>query len=229
MFPAGEIRLFSPEAVEKGGAILYNPFDNIWEDKGMKIITLSREYGAGGHSIGQRVAAELGIEFYDKDIIRDSAEALGIDPAQLAAEEEEISRTEAFFRTITPISYDRKDALYDAESSVILKLAAKGPCLILGRCADAVLRAAGIPSLDVFLFADESHRARRVGELIHSSNPSEIQRAMHKTDQSRHSYYAHYTGKPWGDHRNFHLSLDSGILGYDACVRIICEAARSAE
>ncbi len=193
----------------------------------MRIITLCREYGAGGHSIGQRVAGELGIEFYDKDIIRSSAEALGIDPAQLEAEEEEISRSEAFLRTITPMSYERKDAFYDAESNAILKLAAQGPCLILGRCADAVLRAAGVPSLDVFLFADEEHRAKRIGELIRSDSASEIQRVMRKTDQARRSYYTHYTGKAWGDHRNFHLSLDSGTLGYDACVRIICEAARS--
>ena len=193
----------------------------------MKIITLCREYGAGGHSIGQRVASELGIEFYDKDIIRRSAEALGIDPAQLEAEEEEISRSEAFLRTITPMSYERKDAFYDAESDAILKLAAQGPCLILGRCADAVLRAAGVPSLNVFLFADEEHRAKRVGELIHSDSAAEIQRVMKKTDQARRSYYTHYTGKTWGDHRNFHLSLDSGIMGYDACVRIICEAAKS--
>ena len=193
----------------------------------MKIITLSREYGAGGHSVGRRVAAELGIEFYDKDIISGSAEALGIDPAQLAAEEEAISKAEVFLRTITPISYDRKDDFYDAESEVILKLAAKGPCVILGRCADAVLRGAGIPSLDVFLFADEAHRSARVGKLIGSDSPAEIQRAMQKTDKARRNYYTHYTGKAWGDHRNYHLCLDSGALGYDTCVHIICEAARS--
>ncbi len=195
----------------------------------MKIITLCREYGAGGHSIGQRVAAELGIEFYDKDIIRHSAEALGMDPAQLASEEESISRTEAFLRSITPMSYEHKDSLFEAESEAILKLAALGPCLILGRCADAVLRGAGIPCLNVFLFADEKHREKRVGELIHSTSSAEIQRVMKKTDQARRNYYTHYTGKAWGDHRNFHLSLDSGTLGYDACVRIICEAAKSEE
>ena len=192
----------------------------------MRIITLCREYGAGGHSVGQRVAAELGIEFYDKDIIRGSAEELGIDPALLEAEEEAITKKDAILRSITPISYDQKDAMYGAESSVILKLAAKGPCLILGRCADAVLRAAGIPSLDVFLFADEEHRAARVGELIGNKDEAVIRRTMKKTDQARHAYYHHYTGKTWGDLRNFHLSLDSGMLGYDTCVRLIVEAAK---
>ena len=195
----------------------------------MRIITLCREYGAGGHSVGQKVAAELGIEFYDKDIIRDSAEEMGIDPALLEAEEEAITRKEAILRSITPISYDQKDAMYGAESDVILKLAAKGPCLILGRCADAVLRAAGVPSLDVFLFADEAHRAARVGELIGTRDEAVIHRTMKKTDQARHAYYRHYTGKPWGDLRNFHLALDSGMLGYDTCVKLIVEAARGAE
>ncbi len=195
----------------------------------MRIITLSREYGAGGHSVGQRVAAELGIEFYDRDIIRNSAEALGIDPALLEAEEEAISRREAFIRSINPISYDQKDAIYNAESDVILKLAARGPCLILGRCADTVLRDAGVPSLDVFLFADEAHRAKRVEELIGTSDPGAVRRAMRRTDQARHAYYIHYTGKTWGDHRNYHLSLDSGVLGYDTCVKLIVEAAREME
>ena len=196
----------------------------------MRIITLSREYGAGGHSVGRRVAAELGIEFYDRDIIRNSAEEMGIDPALLEAEEEAISRRDTFLRNINPISsYDRKDAIYEAESTVILRLAAKGPCLILGRCADAVLRAAGVPSLDVFLFADEQHRMKRVGELIGSQDPGVIRRTIRRTDQARHAYYNHYTGKNWGDYRNYHLSLDSGVLGYDTCVRLICEAARGAE
>ena len=195
----------------------------------MRIITLCREYGAGGHSVGQKVAAELGIEFYDKDIIRDSAEEMGIDPALLEAEEEAITRKEAILRSISPISYDQKDAMYGAESGVILKLAAKGPCLILGRCADAVLRAAGVPSLDVFLFADEAHRAARVGELIGTRDEAVIHRTMKTTDQARHAYYRHYTGKPWGDLRNFHLALDSGMLGYDTCVKLIVEAARCAE
>ena len=195
----------------------------------MRIITLCREYGAGGHSVGQRVAAELGIEFYDKDIIRGSAEELGIDPALLEAEEEAITRKEAILRSISPISYDQKDAMYGAESGVNLKLAAKGPCLILGRCADAVLRAAGFPSLDVFLFADEESRAARVGELIGNKDEAVIRRTMKKTDQARHAYYHHYTGKTWGDLRNFHLSLDSGVLGYDTCVRLICQAARDTE
>ena len=195
----------------------------------MKIITLCREYGAGGHSIGRKVAAELGIEIYDRDIIEQSAAALGIDPGQLEAEEEGISRRETFLRAITPISYERKDAMYDAECAVIRDLAKKGPCVFLGRCADAVLQEAGIDCFRVFLYGDEQHRSKRVGELIGSTNPSEIQKALKKTDQARRSYYTHYTGRTWGDHTNFHLCLDTGVLGYDNCVRLICEAVKGME
>ena len=195
----------------------------------MKIITLCREYGAGGHSIGRRVAEELGIEIYDKDIIGHSAAALGIDPGQVEAEEEGISRSEAFLRAITPISYERKDALYDTECAVIRDLAAKGPCVFLGRCADAVLQEAGIDCLRVYLYGDDDHRAKRVGELIGSKDPAEIQKAMKKTDQARRSYYTHYTGKTWGDHRNFHLCLDTGALGYETCVKLICDAVKGME
>ena len=193
----------------------------------MKIITLCREYGAGGHSIGRKVAAELGIELYDKDIIAETARTLGIDPSQLEEEEEVISRAESFIRSITPISYDRKDAIYDIQRSVILEIVKKGPCVILGRCADALLEEAGIESLDVFLYADEAHRAQRVGELHHTQNASEVARIMKKEDHDRRNYYTHYTGRFWGDRRNFDLMLDTGSLGYDTCVKLICEAARA--
>ena len=193
----------------------------------MKIITLCREYGAGGHSIGRKVAEELGIELYDKDIIAETARSLGIDPSQLEEEEEVISRAESFIRSITPISYDRKDAIYDIQRSVILEIVKKGPCVILGRCADALLEEAGIESLDVFLYADDAHRALRVGELHHTTSASEIARIMKKEDHDRRNYYTHYTGKFWGDRRNFNLLLDTGALGYDTCVKLICEAARA--
>ena len=73
------------------------------------------------------------------------------------------------------------------------------------------------------------HRAARVSELIGSTNPTEIQRKMQKTDYARHTYYEQFTGKHWGDARNYTLSLDTGLLGYDTCVQLICEAARKAD
>lgn len=194
----------------------------------MNIITISREFGAGGHSIGKRVAEELGIEFYDRDIIRNTVKESGLDAGVVEHEEEEISRTDAIWRLITPAAYtDRRDTIHSIERKVILMLALKGPCVILGRCADTILEECGVESMNVFIYADDIHRAARVSELIGSTNPSEIQKAMKRTDSARRNYYQSFTGKHWGDSRNFNLSIDSGLLGYDTSVRLICEAYRA--
>ena len=192
------------------------------------IITISRDYGAGGHSITRAVAARLGIEIYDRDIIRSAAKDSGLDTSVVEHEEEEISRADAFLRLITPAAYvDRREAIHEIESRTILMLAAKGPCIILGRCADAILDEANIDCLNVFIYADALHRAARVGEILGSSNPTEIQKAMKRTDAARRNYYQQFAGRRWGDYRNYNLMLDSGMLGYEACVDMICRAAEA--
>ncbi|MBQ8108579.1 MAG: cytidylate kinase-like family protein [Clostridia bacterium] len=192
------------------------------------IITISREYGAGGTSIGRRVASELGIEIYDRDIIRDTVLKTGLDAGVIEHEEEEISRGDAFLRMITPAAYfDRREAIREIEHDVILGFARKGPCVLLGRCADIILEEADVDCFKVFLYADVLHRAKRVGEIIGSTNPSEIQKAMKRTDQARRSYYQQFTGRHWSDCANYNLMLDTGILGYDTSAKLICEAVRN--
>lgn len=194
------------------------------------IITISRDYGAGGHTIGKGVARELGIEFYDRDIIKAAVDESGLDSAEVERAEEEITRTGIFLRMISPASYvDQQHYIRNIEQRIILEMALKGPCVILGRCADDIMDKANIPSLNVFLYASDIHRAARISELINSKNPTEIQRKMQKTDTARRAYYEEFTGKKWGDYRNYTLSLDSGTLGFDTCVQIICAAARSAD
>lgn len=190
----------------------------------MKIITLSREYGAGGHSIGREVAAKLGIEFYDKDIIAGVARSTGVDEALIADKGEEISVAESIIRAITPISYDQKGVIFEAEKNVIIDIAKKESCVILGRCADIILKEAGIDCLNVFLYANDEARIKRVGELIGSTSRAEILKAMKKTDHNRQSFYTYYTYNKWGDYKNYSLMLDTGMLGYDNCVDIICKA-----
>ena len=193
------------------------------------IITISREYGAGGHSIGKSVARELGIEFYDRDIIKAAAKESGEELPEVERVEEEITRAGRILCMISPAAYiDQVDNIRVIEQRIILELALKGPCVILGRCADDLMEKGNIPSLNVFLYASDIHRAARVSELIGSTDPNVIQRRMQRTDAARRAYYEQFTGKRWGDSRNYTLSLDTGVLGYDACVRLICEAARSA-
>ena len=192
------------------------------------IITISREYGAGGTSIGRRVAQELGVEIYDRDIIRNTVLQTGLDAGVIEHEEEEISRADAFLRMITPAAYvDRREAIYEVERDVILTLASKGPCVFIGRCADAILNEANVDCLNVFVYADDVHRAVRVSQLLDTKNPTEIQKAMKRTDAARRSYYQQFAGRKWGDFHNYNLMLDSGLLGYETCVKLICDAARA--
>ena len=192
-----------------------------------KVITISREYGAGGHSIGRQVAEQLGVPFYDKTIVNETAKASGLDPELIRAEEEDVSKAAAFLRGICSSSvyyYDTQETIHEVQKAVIRKIAKEGPCVILGRCADAILRDAEIETLNVFIHADEIHRAMRVGEMIESSNATEIQRILTKKDASRRNYYNRYTGNKWGLISNYHLALDSGMLGEDLCVKMILQA-----
>lgn len=193
-----------------------------------KVITISREYGAGGHSIGRRVAEELGIPFFDKDIIRETAKASGYDLEMIEGEDEEIETTNAILKAICSSVHfkDPQELIYEVQKAVMQKFALDGPCVILGRCADIAMKEAGIDALNVFIHADQIHRASRASELTGETNPNELRKLIIKKDKSRHHFYTHFAAKHWGDSRNYTLSLDSGLLGYDTCVKLIVEAAK---
>ena len=197
-----------------------------------KIITISREYGAGGHSIGQKVAEALGIPFYDKDIMKTTIEGTGFAQDVIEQEQEDRSAAINIWKSISALSSayfnDSQDAIFEVQKAVILKYAKEGPCVILGRCADVILREAEIDTLNVFVYADELHRAVRIGELLETRDATRIKKTIAKRDSGRHSYYNHYTGQKWGDSHNYNLMLDSGKLGYDLCVKLIVEAAKNA-
>lgn len=195
-----------------------------------KVITISREYGAGGHSIGKRVAQELGIEIYDKDIVRETAKASGFELELVEQEGEDVSTTSYFLKSLIAGSvhyHDPQEAIHDVQRAIILKFAQEGPCVILGRCADEILRDSGIETLNVFIHADDLHRAVRISKETGVTNATELQKMIAKKDTSRRNYYARYTGKKWGDSHNYDLTLDSGKLGDDLCVKLIVDAARS--
>ena len=194
-----------------------------------KVITISREYGAGGHTIGRQVAQALGIELYDRDIVRETVRASGYDAATVEEEEEEVSKTGALLKSILSSSVyypNTQDAIHEVQQAVILRFAQAGPCVILGRCADEILRTSGIPCLNVFIHASELHRAERMRAETGVTDATELQRMIARKDHLRRNYYNHYTGRQWGDSHNYHLTLDSGVLGDALCVQLILAAAR---
>ena len=196
-----------------------------------EIITISREYAAGGRKIAKLVAEQLNIPYYDKDIVKETAKASGFEPELIESEGEVVSRTDSILKTICSASSlqfnDTQEVIHDVQQAIILRLVQEGPCVIVGRCADEIMRQAGIDSLNVFIHADQLHRAVYASELTGITSATELQKLLKRMDTGRQNYYTHYTGRKWGDLHNYHLSLDSGALGYDLCAKFIVEAFRT--
>lgn len=192
----------------------------------MKIITISREYGAGGHTLGRIVAKKLGIEIYDRDIVRTTAKESGLEEEKIWAKEETMFKTDSFLRSISPISYSQLDSIFEIEKEAILNYAKNGPCVVVGRCADVILKEAGFDTLNVFLHADREARFKRVAELIGTDNEDKVYKTIKSMDNARGAYYEYYTDKQWGDAKNYDLVLNVGTISEDACVEIICKAAQ---
>ena len=142
-----------------------------------RIITISREFGSGGRTIGRRTAAELGLPCYDAELIE------------------------------------------KLEEATILELAGNGPCVIMGRCADYILQETA-DCLNVFIYSDMEKRAQRIVEQYGVRDDSPEKRLQDR-DKRRAAYYQSYTGMKWGVVRNYHIALNSGVLGIDTCVEMI--------
>ncbi len=192
----------------------------------MRIITISHEYGSGGHAISHAIAERLGIPYYDRELINKTAEASGLNAKVIEEEEEKRAFGSGLFASYSTVYYDFKDTIFDFQCRVIRQAAEKGPCVILGRCSDYILSDTGLDLVRVFLFADEESRLRHVNEREgRELTPKQLK----KIDNDRHAYYTHYTGNKWGSKENHDLLLNTAVLGYETCVRLICEAARFTE
>ena len=194
----------------------------------MKVITISREYEACGHTIGHNVGEKLGIELFDRDIILNTAKKSGLDIEQIVEEEEVMRKRDSLLRVIRPAAFDVKDTVFEYERRAIITLAKQGPCILLGRCANATLQEAGIDHMSVFLYASEEFRLPRVMEANECTDVEQAKRIMRKVDSARHAYYECYTGRHWGNLREYDLALNVGTLGIDTCVDIIARAAQEA-
>jgi cytidylate kinase len=195
-----------------------------------KIITISREFGSGGRTIGREVAQRLGIPFYDKELVEQVALASGFAPQFVEEHGEHApSRSRlsyAFSHQGVPgvmSGMSTADFLWSIQCSVIQQLAENGPCVIVGRNADYILKDRA-DCLNVFIHADLDFRADRIVRLYGESEKSPEAR-LHEKDKRRQVNYQHYTGRTWGHAGNYHLCLDSGVLGIEKCVELIAGLA----
>ena len=192
-----------------------------------RIITISREFGSGGRFIGEEVAKKLGIAYYDKNIINRIAEESGLSPDYIQ-ESAELSPKKGLFayalagRDITGRSVE--DVVYEAQRKVILELARKEPCVIIGRNADYILKDRD-DVLNIFIHGDMSEKIQRISQLYRVTEQEAV-KMMSDTDKRRMTNYNFYTDQKWGKASNYTLCLNSSQLGYDRCEAIITECVK---
>lgn len=201
-----------------------------------KIITISREYGSGGRRIGRMVAEKLGMGFYDKELIDAAAREIGF-PAELIEDREQRLTNSLLYNfamgTLYGMTYPREpkiselpltEQIFVAQKKAIEDAAKQGSCVFIGRCADHILRSRP-DVLRVFIYADRDIRKRRaVGE--YGVQPESVDEFMYQNDKRRRIHYENYTNQKWGSRENYDLMLNSGELGIEKCVELICEAVK---
>ena len=197
------------------------------------IITIARQFGSGGREIGEHISEILGIPLIDKELIKDAASKGEINEEIIRTSEE--TATNSLLYTLamgsnvlgTTMHFGYKmpinDRLFILQSEAIKEYAAKGSCVIIGRCADYVLREE--PSLfRIFVYGDLDHRVARVRERHPEIKSSQVIDVINKTDKRRASYYNFYTGNKWGKYDNYDMAINSSTFGVLETAKIIAAA-----
>ena len=195
------------------------------------VITIARQYGSGGREVGMRLAEVLGIKSYDRELITMAAQKSGMSSEILNHADEKATNSllytlalgssyygAAFIGTDVPIN----DKLFITQSQIIRDLAAEGPCIIIGRCSDYVLRT-NPARFSVFIYAPIEARIRRVIERGAAKTEKEARDLISRTDKRRINYYNYYTGRKWGSPDNYNMMLDSSFLGIEGSARAIAD------
>lgn len=185
-----------------------------------RVITISREFGSGGRTIGKKVAEKLGIPCYNSELLQEMVKETGFaaDYVKEAGEYAPGGFLSAAFsnRMFGPTN---EDILWEHQCKIITELAEKGPCVIVGRCADYILRDKA-DCLKVFIHADMAFREERIVKVYGEREQSPEERLRDK-DKRRAAYHRFYTDMKWGHAQNYHLTLNSGVLGLEKCEEII--------
>lgn len=199
------------------------------------VLCVARQFGSGGHEIGLAAAKALGIKFYDKELLKTAADKSGI--LEELFEKHDEKPASSLMMSPAPeagkalsyadyIGYLPNDQMQNVIAEVIREAASAGPCVIIGRCADYVLR--GNPNmLSVFIHSELEMRIKRISRL-HNLDEDGARSLIRKTDRSRANYYSYYTDRDWGDVDNFHLAIDAGRLGTERSAQLLAQAARLA-
>lgn len=192
-----------------------------------RIITISREFGSGGRTVGKRVAEELGIHCYDKELIEKLAETTGFSERYIEEQGEYAPASHPFSYAFVGRNIDGmsvSDYLWNEQRKKILELAEQESCVIVGRCADYILRERE-DVLNVFVHAPKEARAKRIVDVYGETSVAPEKRLRDK-DKKRAINYRYYTEQEWGRAQNYHLTLDSSAFGIEGCVELLCGIVR---
>ena len=199
-----------------------------------KIITISREFGSGGRTIGREVAAKLGIPFYDKELVDQVALESGFAPKFVEEHGEHAPGKSMFAYAFAPQGVpgvmnglSTADFLWNIQCSVILQLAEQGPCVIVGRNADYILKDRP-DCLHAYIHADMDYRADRIVRLYGESEKSPVARLQEK-DKRRSVNYQHYTGRTWGASENYDLCLNTATIGIEEAAEIVVSVVKNSK
>ncbi len=192
-----------------------------------KIITISREFGAGGSAIGTEVAKRLGYEFYDKAIILRAAKESNIDVESILRWDEKVPANFGFAQSLFDF-YNRplNEKLFEVQKDVIRKIGEKGNCVIVGRNANTILKEFD-NSLHVFVHAAPYWRIEHMKEKMPDTTEAKISEEMRAIDKARKKYCAYYTNTEFGVADYYDISLNSSTLWIETCIEKICNIARS--
>ena len=199
-----------------------------------RIITVSREFGSGGRTIGRMVAERLGYKFFDDEIIERVVRECGLSREIVEKYDEYATHRNSLLYTLAVNTMG--DAMHGlsfanqvqiAQSKVIKEIADEGNCVIIGRGADYILRDRS-DCFNVFVRADMDSKVMRIEE-IYGKNDKKTEDRIKDKDTKRRVFYRSFTMREWGDIANYNLVLDSGVIGLEKCAEIICDAARSAK
>ena len=195
------------------------------------IINVGRSFGSGGGYVGQAIASKLGIPFYDNELISKAAQESGYSPSIFEGGEQKrsIFSVSSFFASgrmsYLDNTYMNDDILFKVQSDVIRKIGEGGDAVIIGRCADYILR--DLPCLNVFVTGPEEYRIERIVKNEGISE-EEAEKLIRKKDRIRETYYNYYTMGSWGSASNYHLCVDSSVLGIEGTADYIIEFGRKA-
>lgn len=195
---------------------------------GKIILTIGRQYGSGGREIGQKLASAFGINYYDKELMAEAAKSSGLSREFFEKADEKVASSLAYAYSVgfpymglfTPYAdVLSNDGLFKFQSEAIRKIADKGSCVMVGRCADYILR--DYPKCySVFIHNTKENRIKRIMDAQHVTE-EQAKELMIKTDKSRAAYYNYYTNKAWGVAASYDLSINVAVLGIDTTVSFI--------